>query len=495
MKFNQITPEKAGVKSEYVREYISFLEKLHIPMHSLAIMKGEDIFCECYWAPYTKDSNHRMYSQTKSYVSVAIGFLIDEGKLSLDDKIVDYFEDKIHTELDEYLKNQTIRDMLMMCTTSGFPDWFDSDFQDRADLYFNSKRWCYHPSGTLWEYDSAGSQVLTILVERLSGKTLFDYLNDKLFKHLGTFKNAEILKARGGDSWGDSALLCTIRDMLSFARFVMNYGVWNGKRLLSEKYLKDATSCLVNNLLEQRPNAFHHGYGYQIWRTEQNGFAFVGMGNQLTVCLPDKDLIFTCTADCQGDGELGREAIINGFFGHIVDKISENELCESKEENQKLTELCQGLELFAMKGNKTAGMLDKINGKVYTCEKNRMGITQIKLDFEAEDRGTFYYTNEQGEKALTFGINRNEFSHFPQLGYSNDMGGVRTTDGFMYKCATSGAWLDDSRFFIYVQIIDRYLGNARMVFNFKDDCVLLQMEKTAEDFLEEYYGQALGWIK
>ncbi len=487
MLFNKITPEKAGIKSEYVKEYINQLEKRQIPMHSVAIMKGEDIFCECYWSPYTSQSNHRMYSQTKSFVSIAIGFLIDEGKLSLNDKIVDYFGDKIHTPLDENLKNQTIKDMLTMCTVSGCYQWFASDYGDRADFYFNAERWTSHPSGTIWDYDSSGSQVLSILVERLSKKTLFEYLNDKLFTHLGTFKGAEILKARGGDSWGDSAMLCTTRDILSFARFVMNYGEWNGKQLLSKEYLKDATSAQVSNRAEQRPTAFHHGYGYQIWRTEQNGFAFVGMGNQLTVCLPDKDLIFTCTADCQGDEGHAREYIINGFFDLIVDKFSDEKLEENPEECQKLNDLCEKLELFSVNENELSPTLEKINQKTYICEDNPMQIKEFKLEFNG-DKGIFHYVNAQGEKDLVFGINHNEFSHFPQLGYSNDIGGVRTTDGFMYKCATSGGWLDDKRFFIYIQIIDRYLGNARIVFSFKDDCVVVKMEKTAEDFLKEYEG-------
>ena len=89
--------------------------------------------------------------------------------------------------------------------------------------------------------DSAGSQVLSSLVEKLSGQSLFDYLNDRIFRKLGTLQTATILKTRNGDSWGDSALVCTSRDMASFARFVMNYGAWQGEQLLNEAYLRAAT--------------------------------------------------------------------------------------------------------------------------------------------------------------------------------------------------------------------------------------------------------------
>ena len=321
MLFDKISPEAAGVSSRAVKRYIELLERRSIPMHSVLMMKGDKLFCECYFKPFHKDLNHRMYSQTKSFVSMAIGFLIDEGKLKLDDKIADFFPEKLDRELSENMKAQTVRNMLMMSTVGYGEPWFDNKDRDRVHLYFNAKRNLYRFPGTIWEYDSQGSQVLSTLVEKLSGTTLFDYLNRKLFTHLGTFKGAEILKVPTGESWGDSAMLCTSRDIMSFARFVMNYGSWNGTQLLSESYVREATSKLVDNREAPRTYAFHHGYGYQIWRTERNGFAFVGMGNELTVCLPDDDVIFVCTADCQGDEGTGREYIINHFFEIIMDEM------------------------------------------------------------------------------------------------------------------------------------------------------------------------------
>ena len=109
---------------------------------------------------------------------------------------------------------------------------------------------------------------------------------------MGTFKTAEILKTKNGDSWGDSALLCTLRDMASFGRLLMNGGVWQGERLMNEEYIREATSAIVCNDEIGFTGCFSHGYGYQIWKVEQDGFAFNGMGCQLTICLPKKDLIF-----------------------------------------------------------------------------------------------------------------------------------------------------------------------------------------------------------
>ena len=114
--FGKITPEQAGISSLKVAEFINKLNKRKLRMHSVLMMKGDKLFAEYYWTPFHEEFCHRMYSQTKSYVSVAIGLLEEEGKLSLDDMIAEHFPEKIHTELPENLKKQTIKEMLTMCT-------------------------------------------------------------------------------------------------------------------------------------------------------------------------------------------------------------------------------------------------------------------------------------------------------------------------------------------------------------------------------------------
>ena len=262
--FERITPEEAGISSRYVSDFIASLQRRGLHMHSVLLMKGERLFGEYYWAPFHRNFCHRMYSQTKSYVGVAIGLLEEEGKLSLQDTIASHFPEKIDRELPEYLARQTIREMLTMHTSCQCPNWFINPDPDRTHLYLNEAA-VTRPSGTYFEYDSAGSQVLSSLVEKLSGQSLFDYLNDRIFRKLGTFQTATILKTRNGDSWGDSALVCTSRDMASFARFVMNYGAWQGEQLLNEAYLRAATTPQVDNHQTAFDAYNAAGYGYQIW--------------------------------------------------------------------------------------------------------------------------------------------------------------------------------------------------------------------------------------
>lgn len=492
--FEPIIPEEVGISSARINEFLSVLERRGAIMHSMLIIRHKRMAAEYYWKPFDKDFCHRMYSQTKSYAAIAIGLLEEEGKLSLDDRLVDIFPDKIDGEISPYLKEQTVRQMLTM-TTVGNPDnWFTAGDPDRTHLYFN-RRSNAHPAGTVWEYDSAGSQVLCAIAERLSGMPMLDYLKKKLFDRMGTFRTAEILKTPNGDSWGDSALLCTARDMASFGQLLMDGGVWEGERLINEKFVREATSKQVDNTVKWHNTCFYHGYGYQIWRTEQNGFAFVGMGDELTICLPDRDLVFVCNADHQGTDNLIRNILVNAFFDIVVSNMKDAPLPPDREASEALARATADLKLRAATGLVDSDFRRELDGTVYECAENPMGWSEFSFSFKDATEGELRYKNAQGEKVIPFGVNHNVFGHFPQLGYSNDAGGVRTTDGFMYRDAVSLAWLEERKLILFVQIIDRYFGLMSAVFAFRDEHAAAQLAKVGEDFLGEYQGELSAWKK
>ena len=485
--FEMTTPEKVGIPTERIIEFLEKLERRGAIMHSMIITRYGKTVLEKYWAPFNKDFNHRMYSSTKSYTAIAIGLLEEEGKLSLDERLVDIFPDKIDGEAHEYLKEQTVRQMLTMTTVGNPVNWFNDNDPDRVHLYMN-KRPNPHPAGTIWEYDSAGSQVLATIAEKRSGMELMAYLKSKLFDKMGTFKNARILKTRNGDAWGDSALLCTTRDAVSFAQLLMDGGVWQGERLINEDFVRTATSKVVDNKADWHPGVYTHGYGYQIWRTEQNGFSFLGMGDELTIALPDYGIIISTTADHQGTNNLIREMMTSSFFDIIVSNVKDEELPENPEAIAKLEKMTENLKLRALEGMEDSSFREELDGREYVCDKNPMGITRFSFKFDGKEKGEFRYTNAQGDKVIPFGVNHNVFGKFPQLGYSNEFGGLRTTDGFMYNDAVSFAWLEEKKLMVFVQIIDNYFGLMSATFAFRDAHAAAQFVKIGEDFLGEYQG-------
>lgn len=482
------TPEKKGIRSENILEYIKILERSRLATHNVLIMRGGKLIYEAYWKPFNKDFNHRMYSVTKSFVAIAIGFLEQEGKLSLDDKISKYYAEELKNQPDENMHNQTIRHMLMMSTAKREKNWFNAKPDDRVRYYFENDRNETRPSGTLFQYDSSGSFVLGALVEKLSGMSLIDYLRSRLFDKIGVSKDAYCLKCPGGYSWGDSALICTPRDLMLVAQFIMNKGRWNEEQILSEKFVTEATSKQISNTILNDDEYNTQGYGYLIWRTFDNSFFFNGMGCQFAICVPDKDIILVYNADNQGK-DYAKKIIIDNFFKLIVRTAVDEELPENYVAEEELIDYSSQLKLLSAYGEKNSATVDKINNRTYRLEENTMGITKIRFEFSGNS-GVLYYSNAQGDKEISFGMCENVFTTFPQDGYADEIGTV--PGNRRYKCAVSAAWVEEAHLAVKLQVIDTYFGVLDMHFSFRDNLVGVQMIKTAEDFLNEYHGFANG---
>ena len=248
--FEHVTPEQVGVSSESLKKYIGILEKFNLSIHSIMMIRHGKIFYENYWKPFNKDFLHRMYSVSKSFVSIAIGFLVQDGLINLDDPVTAYLDDDITKDAFEEIKNQTIRNMLMMSTgkTEATDGWFERKPTDRLRDYFESTSPEYGGvpkiPGTIFDYDSPGSFVLGSIVEIITGKKLMDYLREKLFDKIGVSKEAYCLSCPGGHSWGDSAVMCTSEDLARVTQFMLNGGSWNGEQILDRDYALELMSTL-----------------------------------------------------------------------------------------------------------------------------------------------------------------------------------------------------------------------------------------------------------
>ncbi len=492
MNFKTITPEKAGISSKNVLNFIKTLESYNACTHSIIMAKGENIFAEMYYKPFHKDFKHRMYSVSKSFVSIAVGMAADDGLLSLDDKFVDYFSEYLNEYTDDKLRECTIKDFLTMETSMQCGIWwFGTGTKDRTEVYFRkpSDKIC----GTLFEYDSPGSYMLGVIVEKVTGKPFLEYIKEKALLEMGFSPDAYCLKVPGGHSFGDSGVMCTARDLLIFARFVMNKGKWNSKQYMSREYLEAATSKLVDNSAMGHTAFEDFGYGYLIWMAPDNGFAFVGMGDQFAICIPEKDFIFIINSDNQSYSPTTRTILYHELYKGIVRCMSDKELPEDEKSYEELCRHIEGGELFHLTENRDNPFVNEINGKVYELESNPMNIEYVRFDFEGK-KGTLSYKNKQGEKKLVFGIGYNEFGKFPEEGYS-DMVATEFEPGNYYDCACSADWAEDKKLRIKVQIIDKYFGNAGFVFSFKDSRISIYMTKAAENFLNEYEGIAVGKVK
>lgn len=490
--FEKVTPENVGISSKWILKYLKKLEDAELSVHDVIILRHNKICFEKYWKPFSEGFLHRMYSVSKSFITLAIGFLIEEGKISLDDRIVDLLPEDITEGANEMVRLQTIRDMLTMTTGHPYCDggWMARRTDNRLKDYFEHSEATGRYPGTVFRYDSQGSFVISAALEHITGKSFMEYLREKLLDKIGFSKEAYCLKCPGGNDWTDSGILCTARDLMKAATFVMNGGKWEGEQLLSEEFIKEATSCLISTDETGNKSTHSYGYGYLFWRGPQNSYFFSGMGSQYAICIPDKDILFVFNGDCQGN-LLAHSKIIDSFFDIIVDSVEGEELPHDAKAEKELSEYTDGLELVYMKNSIQTDFQDLINGREFVMSENPMGISRMNLEF-SKDCGKLCYENATGYKELPFGIGKNVFADFPEEGYS-DMVGSKKAEGNFYKCAVSAAWTEEKKIILKVQIIDKYFGKLHIVIGFRDEnCVTVYMKKAAQDFLFEYEGYAIG---
>ncbi|MFD0959077.1 serine hydrolase domain-containing protein [Paenibacillus chungangensis] len=485
MKNNEVfsfaaSPEQLGVPSSAILNFLKRIDREQICMHGFLMLRQGRIASEGYWAPYTEDSMHRMYSVSKSFVSLAVGLMIDEGKLRLDEKVARYFEDLIPEDLHPYLAESTVRDLLMMSTPHSSTSYTRTD-ANFAKTFFLKKP--SHPPGTLFSYDTAATVILNTIVERISGVPFLEYMRDRLLNPVGFTKEAWCIRTPEDTSWGGSGVICKLKDMAKLAYVCLNKGSWNGAQLISEDYICEATSKQIDNSL-----AGQYGYGYQIWIEQDSGFSFRGMGSQLALCYPQRELLFACISDTQGQAD-GEAAIRAAFREEIWAQIEDSPLPEDTEAYAKLQNYIGNLQILPQRGERSSSYAQKIHGQWYILHNNPMGISRMRFMFNG-DEGVWEYENASGAHRLAFGVGKNVDGPFPQNNYFGKQIGV--IPGSCYQCLASAAWVEEHKLNMLVYITDNYLGRFTASFAFEDNLISVHMLKTAEWFLDEYQGFAAG---
>lgn len=473
------SPESLGIPSQAILNFLQRIDAERICMHGFLLVRHNKIAAEGYWAPWSAERKHRMYSVSKSFVSLAVGMMIDEGRLTLEDRVATYFPDKLPKKLHPWLADSTVRDLLMMATAHSRTSYTRHD-PDWVWTFFN--RPPSHPPGTIFSYDTAATVVLTATVERLAGMPFLDYMRPRFLDRIGFSADAWCIRTPEGGSWGGSGVICTLRDLTKVALTCLNGGMWGGESVLPAAYLSAAIAKQIDNAIQG-----NHGYGYQIWREKENGFSFRGMGSQYALCFPDKAFLFTCIADTQG-APTG-SAIPAVMQEEIYPYLADAPLPEDAAANLALADKIAQLTVLPLPGNLDVEVRPSVDGAWYVLDDNPMGITRMRLSFQG-DQGTWEYSNGQGDNLLHFGIGRVLPGKFPQRSYFGEQ--IGSIPGFQYDCLASAAWIDEQTLNLEVYITDIYLGGLRISFAFKGDEISIFMTKQAEWFLDEYEGFSGG---
>jgi len=284
----------------------SFIEKAK-PLGVLGVKiskQGEEIA----YSNLDEECRRNVYSATKSYTAVAVGFALQEGLLSLDEKLTDAFAEDLPETVDEHLAKATVRDLLTMCLGQKEASLMGGQrpFLEEDDWvkYSLSIPFAYEP-GTTFVYNNVGPYLAGVLVQRRAGCDLASYLYPRFFKPLGIRKPTWETDPLGYH-FGAGGLFLSLSELHKLGLFCLQKGKWNGKQLLDASWIEE---CSRSQDAEQ--------YGYLFWIKEDGSYRADGKYCQLSIVLPDKDSVITITAECR-DSEQLMKLIYEELVGQLL---------------------------------------------------------------------------------------------------------------------------------------------------------------------------------
>ena len=494
--FTKAEPEEVGIPSSYITKLIKRLEKNQVPMHSLLLLKNGKLITEGYYAPFEKNTLHRMYSISKSVTALVIGILESQGKLSLEDRICSHFPEYCENRQDgksihPWIQEMTIRNMMMMRTCHASTTYKINMNADWVESFFITNP--THKPGTVFHYDTSAAHVLSSLVEKISGKNPWEFLRDTL-PTLDLSTDSYMLTDPFGVSLGGSGLVATSMDILKLGYLLMENDSLN---LLPKKFTHTAIQNLSPTCIAHPLPSESCGYGYMIWQNERGGFTLYGMGGQLVIVIPSLKFICVTTADTQGMAG-GNQLIYDALYEELVDKISYSNqesltriTAEQKELKRTLWDLTlsplteENTRIRLSNGARTVSISNPdllcylhspahyriTDASFPSCKEEGRKFTELSIAFPSREEGML--TLKKGDEiiSLSFGMGHLVCGEFPD---------------YQQKYAASGIWITENTLYLRFHIIDAYMGSVRMELHFDEGSVTVFSKKIEESLFWEY---------
>ena len=455
-------PEEVGISSLWIEAFLKRLRDIGYDIHSFQIIRnGKLVFAKAA-EPYALTDGHRLLSAAKPIIALAVLFAIDEGKLSFDDKVVDYFQDMVPEDVDERMKKMTLYDLITMQTGQNRDDAF-MHFLTHPDTnlcqaFFNTPM--DTDPGSVFFYNNSVPHLLFFMVERATGEPIVSYLKRKVCEPLDMSIEAQY---NSEGIYDPVTTVVSPEDFLKLALFFYNHGKWNDEQLIDEKLMKMATTqqTWTGNTDEGYRN--NKGYCMQIWCNAFGGTRMDGGGGQLAFLLPENDMIATIM------GNEGRvDTAIQYFYEEIYSKLSGRKLVESADSRSALENAKHLLNRAPIDTRAHSELEKSVSGKVYRFEENSFDIKEIELCFE-EEKVTMRAVTGAETKAFCSGLvdgwleNKEYFAITPDTSIQNMIYGFDENECFM-----SSGWKSDDEFLMVLKS-KASMGEYRFKFKWENE--------------------------
>ena len=506
--FVRVTPESQGISSDLFAALLRELDaSKDTEMHHFMALRHGKVICECNFAPYPKGMWHITHSMCKSITGMAIGMLIEEEKLKLDENIYDIFPDHINAFSKIFRPVITVENLLTMTSGITFNESGIVSGNDWLGSFLNAS--VNGKPGTEFQYNSLNTYVLSAIVTKRTGETLTEYLTPRLFGPLGITKYYWETCPKGITKGGWGLFLCA-EDMAKLGQLYLQRGKWNGQQLVSEYWIEISTA---RHLKTQNDT---YGYGYQLWMEQRPGsFEYNGMLGQNVIIYPDMDMVLVTNA---GNKEMFQDCImlniIRKYFPvnyHPADVLPENplshsllkRLCgelENGENNNRSTSLRGGWKRNVVSRRKhsdkkysyrVSAAVDRpsdhhsfmraVSGRTYVMEQQNIGIAplfvQVFHNNMTDGISEISFTYDAGNFCVSF--TEGEVIHKLPVGFGKAADGCVDLHGEHYLVATLGEFARD----------ENDIPVLKLEVTFIEECV----KRKAHIFFHEDNGIEIRW--
>lgn len=509
--FVRATPESQGISSNLFAALLRELDaSKDTEMHHFMALRHGKVICECNFAPYPKGMWHITHSMCKSITGMAIGMLIEEEKLKLDENIYDIFPDHINAFSKIFRPVITVENLLTMTSGVTFNESGIVSGNDWLGSFLNAS--VNGKPGTEFQYNSLNTYVLSAIVTKRTGETLTEYLTPRLFGPLGITKYYWETCPKGITKGGWGLFLCA-EDMAKLGQLYLQRGKWNGQQLVSEYWIEISTA---RHLKTQNGT---YGYGYQLWMEQRPGsFEYNGMLGQNVIIYPDMDMVLVTNA---GNKEMFQDCImlniIRKYFPvnyHPADVLPENplsysllkRLCgelENGENNNRSTSLRGGWKRNVVSRRKHSdkkysyrisaavdrpsdhhSFMRAVSGRTYVMEQQNIGIAplfvQVFHNNMTDGISEISFTYDAGNFCVSF--TEGEVIHKLPVGFGKAADGCVDLHGEHYLVATLGEFARDENDIpvlkLEVTFIEECVKRKAHIFFHEDDKIEIRWNET-----------------
>jgi len=368
------TPEEQGISSAAILEFIKAADRQVDTMNSFMLVRHGHVVAEAWWAPYDSGTRHELYSLSKSFTSTAIGMLISDGRLSLDDRVLSFFPEDAPAEPGENLQAMRVRDLLCMSTGHHEDEVKKFSFvsSERLTRQFLAMPVAHKP-GTHFVYNTAATYMLSAIAQKITGKTLLEFLGPRLFDPLGIQEPLWAASPQG-ISLGGFGLSIRTEDIARLGQLYLQKGQWQGRQLAPASWIEAATARQTSNGSDPESD-WEQGYGYQFWRCRHGLYRGDGAFGQFCIVMPEQDAVVAITSGTRNMG-----SVMNLVWDNLLPAMQQKRLKANPETHKRLKTAIAGLAVHPAQGAGNSTLASHISGRRFVFPANSQNIEAISLE-------------------------------------------------------------------------------------------------------------------